>query len=149
MKNVKDLFDLSIDKDYYKLIITKGALNNKHIQYESKAGKGKNLSIKRYLNMVRPYLSDIINDPKTQGKWRIHSGNKIVEHKVQNEWKIQLIMTINSISSKDSDETRTMHTKSNNAEIMIGCETDEIMEELFKSFFVKTSRRTRGINDRN
>ena len=27
-------------------------------------------------------------------------------------------MTINFISSKDSDETRTMHTKRNNVEIM-------------------------------
>ena len=43
-------------------------------------------------------------------------------------------MAINFISSKDSDETRTMHTKSNNVEIMMGSETDEIIIELFKSF---------------
>ena len=30
------------------------------------------------------------------------------------------------MSSKDSDETRTMHTKNNNIEIMIGNEIDEI-----------------------
>ena len=30
------------------------------------------------------------------------------------------------MSSKDSDETRTMHTKNNNIEIMISNETDEI-----------------------
>ena len=42
-------------------------------------------------------------------------------------------MTINFISSKDSDETRTIHTKSNNEEIMMGSETDEIIKELFKS----------------
>ena len=29
--------------------------------------------------MIRPYLSDIINDHKTQGKWRIHSGNTITQ----------------------------------------------------------------------
>ena len=46
-------------------------------------------------------------------------------------------MTINFISSKDSDETRTMHTKSNNVEIMIGSETNEIMEGLFESFLQK------------
>ena len=46
-------------------------------------------------------------------------------------------MAIIFISSKpDSDETRTMHTKSDNIEIMMGSETDEIMEELFK-FFLK------------
>ena len=46
-------------------------------------------------------------------------------------------MEINFISSKDSDETRTMHTKSNNVEIMIGSETNEIIEELFESFLQK------------
>ena len=43
-------------------------------------------------------------------------------------------MSINFISFKDSDETRNMHTKSNNIEIFVGSETDEIIEELFKSF---------------
>ena len=33
-----------------------------------------------------------------------------------------------------TDETRTMHTKSNNVEIMTGSETDKIIEELFQSF---------------
>ena len=122
---------MSIDEDYYKPIITKGAFNDNYIQYESKGDKGKNLSIKKYLNMIRPYLSNIINDHKTQGKWRIHSGNKIIECRTQSEWKIQLTMAINFISSKDSDETRTMHTKSNNVEILMGSETDEIIEELF------------------
>ena len=42
-------------------------------------------------------------------------------------------MTINFIFFKDSDETLTMHTKSNNVEIMVGSETDEIIEELFES----------------
>ena len=46
-------------------------------------------------------------------------------------------MAINFISSKDSDETRTMHTKSNNVEIMIGSETDEIIDDLFESFLQK------------
>ena len=43
-------------------------------------------------------------------------------------------MAINFISSKDSDETLTMHAKNNNVEIMMGSETNEIIEELFKSF---------------
>ena len=41
-----------------------------------------------------------------------------------------------------------MHTKSNNVEIMIGSETDEIIEDLFESFFAKISRRVRRINER-
>ena len=36
--------------------------------------------------------------------------------------------------SKDSNETRTMYSKSNNIQIMIGYEADEITEELFESF---------------
>ena len=46
-------------------------------------------------------------------------------------------MAINFISSKDSDETRTVHTKSNNAKIMMGSGTDERIEELLKSFLQK------------
>ena len=61
-------------------------------------------------------MSDIINDHKTQGEWKIH-----------------LTMTINFFSSKDSQEIRTMHSKSDNIEILIGNETDEIIEDLFDS----------------
>ena len=43
----------------------------------------------------------------------------------------------NFISSKDSDETCTMHTKSDNIEIMMDSETDEIIKELFKSLLQK------------
>ena len=42
-------------------------------------------------------------------------------------------MRINFISLKDSKETRTMYTKSHNIEIMMGNETDDIIEELPKS----------------
>ena len=42
-------------------------------------------------------------------------------------------MEINFISSKDSDKTRTMHTKSNNIKVMMGSETDEIIKDLCKS----------------
>ena len=65
--DVKDLFDFSIDEDYCKPIITNGAFNNNYIQYESQGDKVKNLSIKEYLDIIGPYLSDIINDHKTQG----------------------------------------------------------------------------------
>ena len=82
--------------------------------------------------MIRPYLSCKINDHKTQGEWRIHSGSTIIKQKTQGEWKIHLTMEINFISSKkDSEETRTMRTESNNVEIVMGSETDEIIEELF------------------
>ena len=57
------------------------------------------------------------------------------------EWKIQLTMTINFISSKDSDEIRSMHTKSDNIEIMIGSEANEITKELFKSLLQRYQKR--------
>ena len=88
IRDVKDLFELSIDEDYYKPIITNGAFNNNYIQYKSKGNKDKILTPSEYLDMIRPYLSDIINDHKTQGQWRIHSGNTITKHKTQGEWKI-------------------------------------------------------------
>ena len=44
-------------------------------------------------------------------------------------------MTINFISSKYSDETRTVHTKSDNIEIMMRSETHEIIKELLEYRF--------------
>ena len=84
--------------------------------------------------MIKSYLSDLTDNHKTHGLVRYHSGNKSWLEETPSEWKIQLTMAINFISSKDSDETRTMHTKSNNLEIMIGSETNEIMKKFFESF---------------
>ena len=58
--------------------------------------------------------------------------------------KIQLKMAINFISSKDYDKTRTIHTKSDNTEMMIGSETDEITEELFNSLLQRCQN---GLDD--
>ena len=84
--------------------------------------------------MIRLYLSDMVNDYKAFKNLKVNLGNEVSDYETQfGEWKIQLTMTINFISSKNSDETRNMHTKSNSIEIMVGIETDEIIEELFKS----------------
>ena len=95
--------------------------------------KKNTLSIKEYLNMIRPYLRDIINNHKLQGEWKVHSGNEVINYKIQDEWKTQLTMIINFISSKDSDEIHTMHTKSKTVEIVMDDETDKIIKELFES----------------
>ena len=81
--------------------------------------------------MVRPYLSDIINDHKSQRVWKVHSGNTVIDYKTQSEWKMQLTMTINFISSTDFDKTCIIYIKSYNIESMMGRETDEIVKELF------------------
>ena len=39
--------------------------NNNYIQYESIGDKDKSLSIKEYIDMIRQYLTDLINDHKT------------------------------------------------------------------------------------
>ena len=121
IKDISDLFDFLISEDYYQPIIVKGAFNNNYIQYESKGDKDKILTIGEHLDMIKPCLVDMTND-----------------HKTQSEWKIQLTAAINFISSKPySDETRIMYAKSNNIEIMIGSDTNEVVEELFKSILRK------------
>ena len=84
--------------------------------------------------MIKPYLSNIINDHKTAKNLRVHSSNEVTDYKTQvGEWKIQLTMQINFISSSDSGETRTMHTKSHYIEIMMGSET-KLHESLLQSY---------------
>ena len=64
--------------------------------------------------MIRPYLHDMINDDKTPKILKFHSSNEVFDYETQyGEWKIQLTMSINFISSEDSDETGNMRTKSN------------------------------------
>ena len=48
-------------------------------------------------------------------------------------WKFQLKIAINFISSKDVDEERVMHPKSNNTEIMTYHNANDVVDELFES----------------
>ena len=70
----------------------------------------KTLSIEEYLNKIRPYLKGIINDLK-----------------LSDTLKIQLTIAIDFFSSRDSDEERVMHSKSDNIEFMIYENADEVM----------------------
>ena len=54
-----------------------------YIEYEINGDKDKIVSVKEYLDMIRQYLTDTINS-----------------HKTQDEWKIQLTLPINYVSSK-------------------------------------------------
>ena len=71
--------------------------------------------------MIMPYLSDLINERKNN-----RDGS--------NEWKIQLNMGVNFISSNDTGEIRTFYVNSDNEEIRSGNETVEIINKLFESF---------------
>ena len=85
--------------------------------YESKGDKDSKLAMYEYFDIIRPYLKDMIDN-----------------HKARGEWKIQLTMWIIFASLIDSNETRVMHTKSDNITIMSGIETDDAINELFNSF---------------
>ena len=75
------------------------------------------LSFTEYLDLIKPYLEDLINEKKNKG-----------------EWKLQLTARISFVSLKpDSDEMRLMHTRSNSAEFMNVSETEEIIESLYRS----------------
>ena len=103
------------------------AFSSNYIEYKSNGDKDKTLSIKDYLNEIKPYLRDIINDHKTQGEWKIH-----------------LTVGINFFSSKDSAVIHTMDSKSDNIEILIGNKTDEIIEDLFDSLL---QRHQKGLEE--
>ena len=127
IKDIKDLFKLSIDKDHYKPTLVKSGYNGNYAQYESKGNKVLTVKeyliylIEIYLYLIEKYLRELINYYKNKG-----------------EWKVQLIAEINFIFLKPgSDETRIMHSRSENNELMIGDDNDDIIEELFKSFIRK------------
>ena len=60
--------------------------------YESSGDKDKSLSLQDYLDIIKPFLRDMINNHKNHG-----------------EWKIQLTMQIIFISSLDTEEFQIMH----------------------------------------
>ena len=119
LRDARNLFE-SNKEDYNKPIRINNAFNSNYIEYESNGDKDKMLSVKEYLNEIRQYLKDMIKDHKTQG-----------------EWKIQSTIAISFMSSKDSNESRTVPSKSNNIKILIGSETDKIIEKLFDSLLQK------------
>ena len=111
------MFKLSIDKDYYKPILVKSGYNNNYIQYKSKGDKI--LTLKEYFALIEQHLRELINYYKNKG-----------------EWKLQLTAEINFISLKPgSDQTRVMHTKSNNEEFMNGSDMDELLKDFLNRFY--------------
>ena len=46
------------------------AFSSNYVEYKSNGSKDESLSIKQHLDMIRPYLSGVINDYKTQGEWK-------------------------------------------------------------------------------
>ena len=69
----------------------KRIVSNNYIRYESEGDRNKTLSVEKYFNKIRPYLKDMNNITKSD------------------TLKIQLIIAINFISSKDNDEDCVMY----------------------------------------
>ena len=111
------LFNKLDEGDYYESREVKSAFDRSYMLYESRGDKDSKLSIYEYFDMIRPYLRDMIDN-----------------HKARGEWKIQLTMRIIFVSFIDANETRVMHTKSDNITIMSGIETDDAINELLNSF---------------
>ena len=61
----------SNEEDYYDPVWIGDAFSSNYTEYESNGEKYKTLSINEYLNKIRPYLSNVINDYKTRGEWKI------------------------------------------------------------------------------
>ena len=128
IKDIENLFKISIDKDYYKPKLNNSGYNKNYAQYESKGDKI--LSLKEYLNLIEKYLRELIE-----------------EYKLKGEWKVQLTIEVNFISLKPgSDETRIMYTRSNNVEIMFSDDNDDIIEQLFESLLKKYEENLKRIS---
>ena len=115
IENVRDLFNIV----NYEPILIETGFDNNYLEYRSEGNDS--LSFEEYLNLIKPYLNDLINTYKNKG-----------------EWKIQLTAQINFISLRpSSDETRIMHTRSVNEKFMDGSNIDEVIKVLFKSLLQK------------
>ena len=103
----------------YEPVLIKSGFEDNYLEY---MGNGNNsLSFDEYLELIKPYLNDLINVYKTKG-----------------EWKLQLSAEISFVSQKpDSNQTRVMYTRSFREEIMSGSEAEEIMEKLIMSLLQK------------
>ena len=136
IENIRDLFNNKLDKkinnnnsndDFienvrylfrildYEPILIKIGFDNNYLEYMSNGNNS--LSFNEYLELIKPYLNDLINVYKAKG-----------------EWKLQISAEISFVSQKPgSDKTCIMYNRSTPEEIMSRSETEEIMEKLIRS----------------
>ena len=115
IENIRDLFSI-LD---YEPVLIKSGFDNNYLEYMSNGNNS--LSFNEYLELIEPYLYDLINVYKAKG-----------------EWKLQLSAEISFVSQKpDSNEIRIMYTRSIPEEIIIGSETEEVAENLIMQLLQK------------
>ena len=115
IENIRDLFSI-LD---YEPVLIKSGFDNNYLEHMSNGNNS--LSFNEYLELIKPYLYDLINVYKAKG-----------------EWKLQLSAEISFVLQKPgSNEIRTMYNRSTPEEIIIGSETEEVAENLIMSILQK------------
>ena len=87
-----------------------------------------NIRVEGQIQKFIPYLSDLINDHKPTTELTNRASNNDSE---RGEWKMQLLMQNNCISTKDFDQTRTIYSASKPVEIFVGNDTNDTIDRLF------------------
>ena len=139
------------DKDYYKPIITDVGFAGEdynYIEYTSKEDRYENLSPEEYLNMIRPYLRDLINDHKPTAELNDNNNNNNNNNNNRGEWKIQLTRTNKFISVKDFEDTRTIYSHSKPVELFMGSDTENIIDTLFNAILKTIHEAMKTSNER-
>ena len=122
---------LGFDRDYYKPIRTDDTFDgerNNYLEYKSRGDRYENLSPKKYLKMIRPYLKDLINDHIPVMELDHEKDDSDTE---RGEWKVQLVMQNNYISTKDFEDTLTIYSASKPVEVFVGTNTNVAIDRLF------------------
>ena len=143
--SIRTLFR-EFDRDYYKPIRTDSGFvvrNDNYMEYTSKGDRYENLSPKEYLNMIKPYLRDLINEHiptmelnnnnNTDNNNDNNNNTDNYNNNNRAEWKIQLTMQNSCISTRNFEETRTIFTKSEPVEIFMGVNTNDVIDRLFNT----------------
>ena len=87
--SIRTLFK-ELHRDYYKPIRTDTGFagrNDNYIEYLSKADRYENLSPREYLNVIRPYLRNLINNHKPITELNNNNNNNN-NNNDRAEWKI-------------------------------------------------------------
>ena len=92
--------------------------------------------------MIRPYLRDLINGHKPTEELNNDGDSERVE------WKIQVVMQNNCISTKDFEETQTIYSASKPVEIFMGTDTDDTIDRFFDTFLQRFQQGLVTSNDR-
>ena len=93
LRKIENLFSEVDEEDYYKPVKLKSAFNDNYIEYKSRGDIDKDFSTEEYLDVIRPYLRDMIDNHKAPIKVKDPS-NKISDDNSYGERKIQLTLQI-------------------------------------------------------